>query len=392
MKLVLTVMVRDEADIIKAMIEHHLAQGIDLIIATDNGSIDGTREILETYRDKGVLVLHDDPVHMKQQHSTVTKMAREAYTDFDADWVINADADEFWVPVNRAISLHEAFSHLPQDLQAFLVPVTDMTGLAAAAGSQFDRLNLRDHRSNEELMATGLLAHSTPDAVHVGSATVEVAQGNHFVSLSSGGNPDPEWAIEVLHLPWRSWEQYRRKVENAGQAYDANPELSPSPNHHGMRDYARLKDGTLLSYYLLRHPTVEQIDVGLQNGTFVTEEGLLDLNSHEREDVLFDPELSAVHRGYGAKLVAADIQQRASANEVARLTALLADLQAAHQQLLVTLTEAQSQNLLQEDNIAVLESLIEQFRTRKVIRAADKTTSIRRRVESAVSGLRGGRQ
>ena len=54
MKFVVTVMVRDEADIIAAMVEHHLAQGADLIIATDNGSIDGTTEVLQAYADLGV--------------------------------------------------------------------------------------------------------------------------------------------------------------------------------------------------------------------------------------------------------------------------------------------------------------------------------------------------
>jgi hypothetical protein len=34
MRFVVTVMVRDEVDVIAAMVEHHLAQGVDMIIAT----------------------------------------------------------------------------------------------------------------------------------------------------------------------------------------------------------------------------------------------------------------------------------------------------------------------------------------------------------------------
>ena len=63
----MTLMVRDEVDLVAAMIEHHLAQGVDLIIATDNGSVDGTREVLADYAALGAVELHDDPHHRKQQ-------------------------------------------------------------------------------------------------------------------------------------------------------------------------------------------------------------------------------------------------------------------------------------------------------------------------------------
>jgi hypothetical protein len=76
-------------------VEHHAAQGADLIIATDNGSFDGTTEVLKAHADLGIVELHHDPVHRKQQHVLVTNMARRARSEYAADWVINADADEF---------------------------------------------------------------------------------------------------------------------------------------------------------------------------------------------------------------------------------------------------------------------------------------------------------
>ena len=112
MKIVMTMMVRDEIDVLAAMIEHHLDQGVDLIIATDNASVDGTTELLEAYEAAGKVELHHDPEHRKQQGVVVTRMARRAYTEHGADWVINADADEFFVPADRRLTLREALERM----------------------------------------------------------------------------------------------------------------------------------------------------------------------------------------------------------------------------------------------------------------------------------------
>ena len=53
MKLVMTLLVRDEADIVDAQIAFHLAAGVDFVIATDNRSEDGTTRILERYERAG---------------------------------------------------------------------------------------------------------------------------------------------------------------------------------------------------------------------------------------------------------------------------------------------------------------------------------------------------
>ena len=41
MKLGMTLVVRNEADIIEANIDYHLAQGVDFVLVTDHGSDDG---------------------------------------------------------------------------------------------------------------------------------------------------------------------------------------------------------------------------------------------------------------------------------------------------------------------------------------------------------------
>ena len=120
MKLVLTVLARDEADVIDAQIGFHLNAGVDFVIATDNNSHDGTTEILEAYERDGVLHLIREPAEGLRQGEWVTRMARLAASEHGADWVINTDADEFWWP--RGGSLKEVLAAVPDTygiVQAF---------------------------------------------------------------------------------------------------------------------------------------------------------------------------------------------------------------------------------------------------------------------------------
>ncbi|MCR2801707.1 glycosyltransferase family 2 protein [Microbacterium sp. zg-Y818] len=254
-KIVMTLMVRDEADIVAAMIEHHLAQGIDLIIVTDNGSVDGTREILARYEETGRVEVHDYLQHDKNQTMVVSQMASRAKTVHDADWVINADADEFFVARDPELSVRDALAHVDPAIGSFLAPVKNMSGVPSHTVADLTTFVWRDERAEETLMETSALhAHPSADAIHVGAADVLVQQGNHGVSIPSLGEPDDAYAIDVLHVPWRSYAQYSTKVVNTGRSYDANPTLNPSPKHHGMRDYRFWKAGLLEPVYLVRHP------------------------------------------------------------------------------------------------------------------------------------------
>ncbi len=276
MKLVLTLMVRDEVDIIAAMIEHHLDQGADLVIATDNGSVDGTAEVLQSYADLGLVELFHDPVHRKQQRSLVTKMARRAFTEHHADWVINADADEFFVPVDRSLTLRETLDRVPRFRGAFPAPVFNMIGPPAERGAGLTRLVWRDVRPPDVIQQLGILAHPTSNAVHRGDADVVVQQGNHFVSIAGAGPLDAGEGVEVYHFPWRSTAQLERRTINTGTSYEANPDLKPSPNHHGMADWRRYQEGTLRDSYLLRLPPADDVPALEAAGELIHDEWLSD--------------------------------------------------------------------------------------------------------------------
>src|SRR6476619_5424597 len=107
----MTLLVRDEADVVDAQVAYHLHAGVDEVIAMDNASSDGTTELLERHERAGRLRLLREPSDEMRQDEWVTRMARRAAMEHDADWVLHADADEFWWP--RGGSLKEVLATVP---------------------------------------------------------------------------------------------------------------------------------------------------------------------------------------------------------------------------------------------------------------------------------------
>ncbi|MFB2557305.1 glycosyltransferase family 2 protein [Herbiconiux liangxiaofengii] len=286
----MTMMVRNEADVIAPVLDHHLAQGVDLVIVTDNASTDGTTEILREYQSRGLVDLRHDSEHRKQQSEVVTTMARDAYTVHGADWVVNADADEFFLPCDRTLTLRDALERIPKEIASFTASTVNLVGEPALDGTGLQRLVYRDLRPADVIREKGLLSQPIPNAIHVGHPDIVVGQGNHLVDLASLGSPEPGLEIENLHLPWRSWAQLRRKVEMAGTGYELSPERIPGPDHHGMRDRGRQHEGSLFAYYLVRHPLPEELDEGLTRGWLVEERVLADRLDSPVPDVSLPPE------------------------------------------------------------------------------------------------------
>ena len=95
-RLIMTLLAKNEDDIVDETIKFHLNSGVDFIIATNNNSTDNTRNILLKYQELGVLELIDEMGENFDQVKWVDRMIRLAIDKYKADWIINVDADEFW--------------------------------------------------------------------------------------------------------------------------------------------------------------------------------------------------------------------------------------------------------------------------------------------------------
>jgi len=207
MKLVQTLVVRDEADIVDAQIAYHLNAGVDFVIASDHESLDGTTDILESYVRAGHL-LRIPVAGPVREAEWRTHMARLAATDHAADWVINTDADEFWIP--RRGSIKEILSAVPQSygvlwaLSRHFVPRTGADGFFA------DRMTVRV--SSDAAMSDPTSPYRPHAKVaHRADSQISVGHGSH-TAFSARFRQLPNWhPIEVFHFPFRTQEQYERK-------------------------------------------------------------------------------------------------------------------------------------------------------------------------------------
>ena len=228
-RLVMAIKVRNEADVIEANLRHHLAHGVDFFVVTDNGSDDGTREILQRWQDAGLMEVFDEPHEdfWSRAHGWVTRMARVAAERHAADWVLHADADEFWVA--PAGSLKAALGSVPDRYQVVLAPRPEFLPRPDGEEPFYERMTARERYSRLR-----------PKVAHRGIPGVALHQGAHDVMLVNkkvatsvlndrraltrladpgrrGFDPSPAWApywpVRVLHFPIRSYEQYRRRVE-----------------------------------------------------------------------------------------------------------------------------------------------------------------------------------
>jgi hypothetical protein len=243
MRLVMTLLARDVADVVADTLDFHLASGVDHVIATDNDSVDGTREILEGYRDRGALtLLHaSGRDHRRRQSEWVTRMARLAAVDHGANWVINADSDEFFT-ADEAVDLRDVLAAVPERYGLLVVPTSNFRARRGESGPWHRRLTVRETFSLKPgggRLIVRLVHRATPDVV--------VADGNHSAA-GAGLAPMPGWRpIECLHAPFRTRAQYVHKIVAGGTAFKPwlSPEQLTSAGANAAYDAQLVDDGTV---------------------------------------------------------------------------------------------------------------------------------------------------
>lgn len=265
----MTLLVRDEEDIIADTIRFHHGLGVDRFIVMDNLSRDATPQILAALAAEIPITLLHQAQDTYAQGEWVTQMARQAAAE-GADWVINGDADEFWLPAQG--NLKDWLAAVPDE-----VAVVDVTrhnavllrGKDPLASSTDPRVSALFETQSRSAIDKPLPAK----CLHRAGAAVVVRQGNHGVSGLKGRSMAAGAALRILHFPYRRLGHYRRKVTLGGAAYERNrdPALPALAGATWRAHYQQIDSGVVEAFWSGMTLSPQQARVAQLSGQLFSE-------------------------------------------------------------------------------------------------------------------------
>jgi hypothetical protein len=220
MKVTAVMVVRNEADILATTVRYHRARGVDEVLIVDNGSSDGTLDVLRRLAGGDPAVRWSSQPGDFHQADTITGLAGDAHAG-GADWVLPTDADEFWwsaEPLRSVLERHSSLGALHVEVITFIQD---------RSVHRFHPSSLRSMRwrpaavvaepeARPEVIARRLSfleMRYPPKYASRASAELTVHAGNHHVD----GQPGERQAVDelvILHAAIRSRAQLVSRVEH----------------------------------------------------------------------------------------------------------------------------------------------------------------------------------
>jgi hypothetical protein len=226
-------LVRDEIDIIGSNIDFHLRMGIEQFVVTDNGSVDGTRDVLADFGrhfGKSMVIIDDaEPAH--HQSVRVDRMIQVAKQKFRPRWIISSDADEFWYPANGRYD-------------------SEIDGRKNILNCYWHNFLPRPNTPWQEFTDVGEMPGyhgKTSKAFCLARGLIGMYVGNHESRSIPRVSANSE-NIRVYHYPVRSFEQFERKVINGHRA-TLKASLGEGVNWHWREYYQAWENGQLRQMY-----------------------------------------------------------------------------------------------------------------------------------------------
>lgn len=220
--LIMTLLVKNEEDILEESLRFHKAMGIDSFLITDNNSTDGTIEIIRKYQEKGWIkeVIFEKATNYNQK-VWVDRMIKLAKKKYHADWVINADADELW---------YSPTGDLKTELKTTKANVLkcSMKCIYPEAGKPFWEWNqtIRPIINPLKYKAYNLSRYSLylpqrGKVLHRTTSYIQISTGNHKVLMLPQNEKKSN--ICIYHYSVRDKKRFLEKMINGGKQLEQNP-------------------------------------------------------------------------------------------------------------------------------------------------------------------------
>jgi glycosyltransferase involved in cell wall biosynthesis len=219
-RLCMAIQVKDEADIIELNIRYHAKKGCEAFFVVDNGSTDGTREILQSLKSEYYITIIDDSTPDHNQSANMSMLSHLARKK-GFDWVIENDADEFWYPNSGSLlsglNRHDAVLRVKRVNALPLKSEPD--NWINSPWHTLNTLNF-DMEANYEQGENNFLLAPVLHKVMVNPfGLIGVSGGNHgarHVADKVRGRKFTKWNdnLKIFHFALRSYERFERKVEN----------------------------------------------------------------------------------------------------------------------------------------------------------------------------------
>lgn len=247
-KLIMVLLVKNEEDIIRENIEFHKEMGVDGFIVTDNNSSDKTKDILKEYVSRGwILDLIDEPSDSYNQKEWCHRMILLAKNKYKADWIISADADEFWFDVSGNLK-----NSIKNDLNSLIyVP---MYNVKDENKRWQDNVNVIvdgfDKNTIDKLVSDGKLSpfnqygKQIPKVVIRASDYIHIHMGNHSADTLGLNSQNVSETIKIYHFSSRGKVHFYNKMVGGGMAVSRNKNESENTAAHWRYYLKKYYDGT----------------------------------------------------------------------------------------------------------------------------------------------------